>query len=142
MHNCFCFSLTFSLDPYEAEHLLKDIDIHAVTGLLKMYLRELPEALFTNALYKKFFDAFSKFLEKYDMLFVWWCSSYWVMDQKVKLTNLVLTRSLFIKTFLFISFFIGLPTQEEKKRKLIALFAQLPHVNQNTITFLIEHLAK
>jgi hypothetical protein len=47
-------------DPYEAEHLLKDIDIHSVTGLLKMYLRELPEALFTSQLYKKFFEAFSK----------------------------------------------------------------------------------
>ncbi|RWS02447.1 active breakpoint cluster region-related protein-like protein, partial [Dinothrombium tinctorium] len=49
----------FETNPYEAEFLLKDIDIHAVTGLLKMYLRELPEALFTNNLYKKFFDAFS-----------------------------------------------------------------------------------
>jgi len=48
----------FEVNPYEAEHLLKEIDIHAVTGLLKLYLRELPEALFTNALYKKFFDAF------------------------------------------------------------------------------------
>jgi breakpoint cluster region protein, putative len=47
-------------DPYEAEHLLKAIDIHAITGLLKMYLRELPEALFTNSLYKKFFDAFGE----------------------------------------------------------------------------------
>lgn len=51
----------FENNPYEAEHLLKEIDIHAVTGLLKMYLRELPEALFTNALYKKFFDAFSEY---------------------------------------------------------------------------------
>lgn len=50
----------FEINPYEAEHLLKEIDIHAVTGLLKMYLRELPEALFTNALYKKFFDGFSE----------------------------------------------------------------------------------
>ena len=49
----------FESNPYEAEHLLKEIDINAITGLLKMYLRELPEALFTNSLYKKFFDAFS-----------------------------------------------------------------------------------
>lgn len=55
----------FEMNPYEAEHLLKEIDIHAVTGLLKMYLRELPEALFTNALYKKFFDAFSKFFNRF-----------------------------------------------------------------------------
>ena len=63
MFVCVCFLLLHRplKDPEEAEHLLKDIDIHAVTGLLKMYLRELPEALFTNALYKKFFDAFSKY---------------------------------------------------------------------------------
>jgi hypothetical protein len=38
---------------------MKEIDIHAVTGLLKLYLRELPESLFTNAMYKKYFDAFN-----------------------------------------------------------------------------------
>ena len=48
---------------------MKDIDIHAVTGLLKMYLRELPEALFTSQLYKKFFEAFSKFFNFMSCLF-------------------------------------------------------------------------
>lgn len=57
--NAMCLLFAF-VDAFEAEQLLKEIDIHAVTGLLKMYLRELPEALFTNMLYKKFFDAFSK----------------------------------------------------------------------------------
>lgn len=47
-------------DTYEADLLMKEIDIHAVTGLLKLYLRELPESLFTNAMYKKYFDAFSQ----------------------------------------------------------------------------------
>lgn len=51
---------TFENDPYEAEQLLKEVDINNVTGLLKLYLRELPEALFTDALYPKFFEAFSK----------------------------------------------------------------------------------
>lgn len=51
---------TFENDPYEAEQLLKEVDINTVTGLLKLYLRELPEALFTDALYPKFFEAFSK----------------------------------------------------------------------------------
>ncbi|KJE92516.1 hypothetical protein CAOG_003469 [Capsaspora owczarzaki ATCC 30864] len=32
-------------------------DIHGVTGVLKLYLRELPEALVTHALYDKFIDA-------------------------------------------------------------------------------------
>lgn len=46
-------------DPYEAEQLLKEVDIHSVTGILKLYLREMPEALFTDALYTKFADAFN-----------------------------------------------------------------------------------
>jgi hypothetical protein len=32
-----------------------------VTGILKSYLRELPEALFTDALYQRFFDTFNQF---------------------------------------------------------------------------------
>jgi hypothetical protein len=42
-----------SLDAYEAEQLLKEVDIHSVTGILKSYLRELPEALFTDSHYQK-----------------------------------------------------------------------------------------
>lgn len=40
-------------DAYEAEQLLKEVDIHSVTGNLKSYLRELPEALFTDQYYQK-----------------------------------------------------------------------------------------
>lgn len=43
----------FSLDAYEAEQLLKEVDIHSVTGNLKSYLRELPEALFTDHYYQR-----------------------------------------------------------------------------------------
>lgn len=32
-----------------------------MTGILKSYLRELPEALFSDALYPKFFETFSAF---------------------------------------------------------------------------------
>jgi len=32
-----------------------------VTGILKTFLRELPEALFTDQLYPRFFDTFSAF---------------------------------------------------------------------------------
>ncbi|XP_064619190.1 active breakpoint cluster region-related protein-like isoform X2 [Lineus longissimus] len=35
---------------------LVQADIHAVTGLLKLYFRELPEALFTDKLYRRFVD--------------------------------------------------------------------------------------
>ncbi|XP_035209145.1 breakpoint cluster region protein-like, partial [Stegodyphus dumicola] len=50
---------SFETNVYEAEQLLKEVDIHSVTGMFKMYLRELPEALFTDASYQKFFRAFS-----------------------------------------------------------------------------------
>ncbi|BFZ04589.1 hypothetical protein BsWGS_07628 [Bradybaena similaris] len=36
--------------------ILQDADIHSVTGILKLYLRELPEPLFTEASYKSFID--------------------------------------------------------------------------------------
>ena len=41
---------------------LTDVDIHSVTGVLKLYLRELPEPLFTEANYSNFIDALSEFL--------------------------------------------------------------------------------
>lgn len=50
---------SFETNSYEAEQLLKDVDIHSATGVLKLYLRELPEALFTDELYPKFFQAFN-----------------------------------------------------------------------------------
>lgn len=49
----------FLLDSYEAEQLLKEVDIHSVTGILKLYLRELPEALFTDQLYPMLFEAYN-----------------------------------------------------------------------------------
>ncbi|XP_071445756.1 active breakpoint cluster region-related protein [Hetaerina americana] len=50
---------SFETNSYEAEQLLKEVDVHSVTGILKLYLRELPEALFTDELYPKFFEAFN-----------------------------------------------------------------------------------
>lgn len=47
-------------DNYEAEQLLKEVDIHSVTGIFKSYLRELPETLFTDTLYRKFIETFNK----------------------------------------------------------------------------------
>ncbi|XP_063707678.1 active breakpoint cluster region-related protein-like [Culicoides brevitarsis] len=54
---------SFETNSYEAEQLLKEVDIHSVTGILKSYLRELPEALFTDALYVKLFEAYNKNLK-------------------------------------------------------------------------------
>ncbi|XP_060803118.1 active breakpoint cluster region-related protein [Amyelois transitella] len=48
---------SFETNAYEAEQLLKEVDIHSVTGVLKLYLRELPEALFTDALYPELIRA-------------------------------------------------------------------------------------
>ena len=39
---------------------VSDVDIHSVTGVLKLYLRELPEPLFTEASYSNFMDALSQ----------------------------------------------------------------------------------
>lgn len=50
----------FASDSYEAEQLLKDVDIHSVTGILRLYLRELPEALFTDQLYPQLLEAFNR----------------------------------------------------------------------------------
>ncbi|XP_050727607.1 active breakpoint cluster region-related protein-like isoform X2 [Eriocheir sinensis] len=50
---------SFESNPYEAEQLIKEVDIHSVTGLLKLFLRELPEALYTSELYPRFFEAYS-----------------------------------------------------------------------------------
>ena len=49
----------FESNPYEAEQLLKECDIHSVSGTLKLYLRDLPESLFTSAIYNKLFDAYT-----------------------------------------------------------------------------------
>ena len=38
-------------DGKVATQLAKDSDIHVITGLLKLYFRELPESLFTDSLY-------------------------------------------------------------------------------------------
>lgn len=35
------------------------MDIHSVTGIFKTYLRELPEALFTDLLYPKLSEVFN-----------------------------------------------------------------------------------
>lgn len=41
--------------------MLKDVDIHSVTGIFKSFLRELPEILFTDILYRRFIETFNKF---------------------------------------------------------------------------------
>ena len=49
----------YETNPYEAEQLLKECDIHSVAGTLKLYLRDLPESLFTSHIYGQLFEAYS-----------------------------------------------------------------------------------
>ena len=49
----------YESNPYEAEQLLKECDVHAVAGILKQYLRDLPECIFTTEAYAKFLEAYS-----------------------------------------------------------------------------------
>lgn len=51
---------SFETNSYEAEQLLKEVDIHSVTGILKLFLRELPEALFTDQLYPTLLESFNQ----------------------------------------------------------------------------------
>ncbi|KAK9882673.1 hypothetical protein WA026_022724 [Henosepilachna vigintioctopunctata] len=51
---------SFETNSYEAEQLLKEVDIHSVTGVLKLFLRELPEALFTDQLYPTLLESFNQ----------------------------------------------------------------------------------
>jgi len=52
--------LSVMTDSRTAVPLLKNADIHVITGLLKVYLRELPEALFTDTLYPKLVEGFGE----------------------------------------------------------------------------------
>ena len=49
----------YESNPYEAEQLLKECDIHAVAGILKQYLRDLPECIYTSEAYDKLFEAYT-----------------------------------------------------------------------------------
>nr|CAG4643078.1 EOG090X0302 [Ilyocryptus agilis] len=90
---------------FESDSLLRDVDVHSVSGLLKLYLRQLPEALFTDRLYPHFLHAFS------------------TLDVKASMTGVDIAA-------------------EGGARTLIQLFSSLPQVNQNVITFLLDHLVR
>ena len=105
----------YESNPYEAEQLLKECDIHAVAGILKQYLRlihivctqaelqikhyihcrDLPECIFTSEAYPKLFEAYA------------------IQDEA------------------------------QRSRTYLHLFSQLPqNPSQACIVFLIEHLVR
>jgi len=47
-------------DSRGAVPLVKNADTNVIAGLLKIYLRELPEALFTDTLYPKLIEGFGE----------------------------------------------------------------------------------
>lgn len=47
----------YETNPYEAEQLLKECDIHSVAGALKLFLRDLPESLFTTPIYQEMLES-------------------------------------------------------------------------------------
>ena len=48
-------------DSQSALVSISETDIHAVSGLLKLYLRELPEPLFTDYLYNDFVETYGTY---------------------------------------------------------------------------------
>ena len=48
-------------DPIAASAQAEEADIHTITGVLKLYFRELPEPLFTDSAYQSFVQTNRKF---------------------------------------------------------------------------------
>lgn len=103
-------------DAYEAEQLLKEVDIHSVTGNLKSYLRELPEALFTDQFYQK------------------------VCSMKRSQRSLIK----FYVLFQFFDTFNQFNNSNETARTeaLLVIFNELPQPNKATISLILDHLIR
>lgn len=52
----FSISLTgaFAADNKDVSVMMREMDVNAIAGTLKLYFRELPEPLFTDELYPNF----------------------------------------------------------------------------------------
>ena len=59
----FFFSAYLQTDSKAAGELAKETDVNVLTGLLKLYFRELPEALFTDSLYPSLVNGMSEFFQ-------------------------------------------------------------------------------
>ena len=64
-----CKHLQFCLT--DAPYDLSNMDIHTVTGALKLFFRELREPLFPFEHYEPLLNAFSKHLSNFFQLFLW-----------------------------------------------------------------------
>lgn len=111
------FHNLFSLpDAYEAEQLLKEVDIHSVTGNLKSYLRELPEALFTDYHYQKVSETFET-------------------GARIAFNQ---------NSFQFFDTFNQFTNTNESARidSLQVVFNDLPQPNKATISLILDHLIR
>lgn len=106
-------------------NLLGESDIHAVTGVLKLYFRELPEPLFSEASYKQFIDTIGKDYQDGDFFL------------HGIVSDLNTTCSLFIITLLS-----GLHDGDAKEKVFLQLLHDLPNENYYCIVAIVEHLVR
>ncbi|GBP69338.1 Breakpoint cluster region protein [Eumeta japonica] len=146
---------SFETNGYEAEQLLKEVDIHSVTGVLKLYLRELPEALFTDALYPELLRAWGATQTKSSSRSHFAPKIYTLpgLDRSAALGQLARddpTRAIlhpphpahrnYLKCGAGASMDSG-PAQT-RRHALLKCYAQLPDLNKNCIDFLLNHFVK
>lgn len=104
-----------SADVVEGARLAAEIDIHAVSGLVKMFLRELPEPVFTNELYPRLVDGIG--------MSVFACHRH--------------DNSSVVDVFI-----VALGEPEAKKRIMASLVQALPPINLETTLYLFRHLRR
>jgi len=51
-----CVLVPLFLDDKISTKKLNDVDVHDMTGLIKLFFRSLPESLFTDSMYKSFVE--------------------------------------------------------------------------------------
>ena len=77
----------FDTDYLKAQVIAFEADIHAVAGLLKKYFRELPDPIFTDALYLNFVQGMCE----WDCVFVCVrvCVNYYPLKFNLKIVQIV-----------------------------------------------------
>ena len=130
-----------------------DIDIHAVAGLLKRYFRELPDPLFTEALYTSFVQVLGMHESNVTtrrMLCV--CVCVCARARAHVLTMMLTCLAFIYLCFRLILFFgaivtlicccLALSDPEARAQCFHSLLHSLPPVNLKTAIFLFRHLRR
>lgn len=112
-------------------NLLGESDIHAVTGVLKLYFRELPEPLFSEASYKQFIDTIGMYM--YIKMVIFFLhgivrnKSFWFEYYMQPIHNHLLS---------------GLHDGDAKEKVFLQLLHDLPNENYYCIVAIVEHLVR